>query len=549
MTLPARPAHTTASELPKTATSSLEPTPSRRGLFKALGLGASVVALKGVEGVSAIAYAETDHVPANPLPLSTPLPDGLNPAHFTMHSRSPLTLESKRHLVGTSVITSHEHLFVRNNLPMPDEVVLEDRDAWQVEFQGVQQRKTLSLRALKGLGLETVAMVLQCSGNGRAFYTHGPSGSKWVTGAAGCVVWSGVPVRDVVKALGGVDVEARYMTSTGGDPLPEGLEPLSVIVERSVPLKKGLEDALLAWEMNGNPIPLTHGGPVRMIVPGYFGCNQIKYVKRVAFTKEQTKAKIQHTGYRYRQIGVKGTPDQPSMWSMPLKSWLVNEAALPEGRQVLRGVAFGGERAVKRVEVSVDGGKRWREAKLIGPDLGRFAWRLFTLTVELPRGEHVLVSRVHDDKGVVQVERRGENERGYGHTGWADHALIVQVDNQVAEALYQAQADERRPLQTVSGASRATQEVKPSAPRTLSAEAQQGREVFLKKSAPPCGVCHTLEDAETKGVVGPNLNSLKPSEAQVLSAIKQGIGAMPPQTSLSDQQLKALAKYVFEATR
>ena len=73
--------------------------------------------------------------------------------------------------------------------------------------------------------------------------------------------------------------------------------------------------------------------------------------------------------------------------------------------------------------------------------------------------------------------------------------------------------------------------------------------MFLKQSAPPCGVCHTLEDAETKGAVGPNLNTLKPSEAQVLSAIKQGIGAMPPQTNLSERQLKALAKYVFEATR
>lgn len=521
---------------------------SRRGLFKALGLGASVVALKGVQ-VGSVAYAETDHVPTNPLPPSTPLPDGLNPAHFIMHSRSPLTLESKRHLVGTSVITSHEHLFVRNNLPMPNEELLEDRDAWEIEFQGTFQNQTLSLKELKGLGLDTVAMVLQCSGNGRAFYTHSPSGSKWATGAAGCVVWSGVPVHAVVKALGGVLPDARYMTSTGGDPLPQGLDPLSVIVERSVPLQKGLQDALLAWEMNGAPIPLTHGGPVRLIVPGYFGCNQIKYVKRVAFTKEQTKAKIQHTGYRYRAIGVNGTPDQPSMWSMPVKSWLVNESALSEGKQILRGVAFGGERAIQRVEVSVDGGKRWREAQLIGPDLGRFAWRLFTLTVELPRGEHLLVSRAYDDRGEVQLEKRGENERGYGHTGWSDHALKVVVDDQVAQALYQSQAAERRPLTKVNVATKIETNRKHVATRSLSEEAQQGREVFLKDSMPQCGVCHTLEEAASKGIVGPNLDELKPSEAQVLNAIKQGIGAMPPQTTLSESQLKALAKYVFEATR
>jgi mono/diheme cytochrome c family protein len=86
-------------------------------------------------------------------------------------------------------------------------------------------------------------------------------------------------------------------------------------------------------------------------------------------------------------------------------------------------------------------------------------------------------------------------------------------------------------------------------PRTLSPQAQEGRELYLNKSVPQCGICHTLEDAGTKGVVGPNLNALKPEEAQVLSALKQGIGAMPPQTTLSEEQLKALARYVFEATR
>jgi len=522
---------------------------SRRGLFKALGLGASVVALKGVEGVSSVARAESYHTPQNPLPSSTPLPDGLNPAHFTMHSRSPLTLESKRHLIGTSVITDHERLFVRNNLPMPSAEVLEDRDAWRLEITGVKRPKTLTLRELKSLGLETVAMVLQCSGNGRAFYTHGPSGSKWATGAAGCVLWSGVPVRAVVEALGGVESGARYATSTGGDPLPEGLEPLSVIVERSIPLQKSLDDALIAWEMNGAPIPLTHGGPLRMIVPGYFGCNQIKYVKRLAFTHDQTKAKIQHTGYRYRPIGVKGSPEQPSMWAMPVKSWLINEEALSEGAQLLRGVAFGGERPVSKVEVSVDGGASWREAQLVGPDMGRFAWRLFTLKVSLPKGEHELVSRAYDDQGRAQPETRGENERGYGGNAWRDHGLKVTVDDKAAEALYQSRALERKPLREamVVGASEAPQEAPKQ--RTLSPQAQEGRELYLNKSVPQCGICHTLEDAGTKGVVGPNLNTLKPEEAQVLSAIKQGIGAMPPQTTMSEEQLKALARYVFEATR
>lgn len=135
------------------------------------------------------------------------------------------------------------------------------------------------------MGLETVAMVLQCSGNGRGFFPSKPSGTPWNVGAAGCVVWSGVPVRAVVEALGGMAEGMRYMTGTGGEKLPEGLDPKTIIVERSVPAK-AMADALLAWKMNGAPISLAHGGPLRLIVPGYTGVNNIKYIKRLAFTAE-----------------------------------------------------------------------------------------------------------------------------------------------------------------------------------------------------------------------------------------------------------------------
>ena len=125
-----------------------------------------------------------------------PLPgyaDWKIPGDIIVHSNN--TLETKRSAYGTSVITPNDQLFVRNNLPPPDAEILKDRDAWVVEIDGVAKPAKLTLAELKTMGLETTAMVLQCSGNGRGFFPHKPSGTPWKVGAAGCVVWSGVPVR------------------------------------------------------------------------------------------------------------------------------------------------------------------------------------------------------------------------------------------------------------------------------------------------------------------------------------------------------------------
>jgi DMSO/TMAO reductase YedYZ molybdopterin-dependent catalytic subunit len=97
--------------------------------------------------------------------------------------------------------------------------------------------------------------------------------------------------------------------------LPEGLDPLSLLVERSVP-REAMEDTMLTWEMNNEPLSLAHGGPLRLIVPGYTGVNNVKYIKRLAFTAEQSPAKIQKTGYRLPPMDAKVSPDQPSVWAM-----------------------------------------------------------------------------------------------------------------------------------------------------------------------------------------------------------------------------------------
>jgi len=195
-----------------------------------------------------------------------------------------LTLETKRGELGTSIVTPANTLFVRNNLTPPSQDVLANRDGWQVSVEGVASPRTLTVGDLKGLGIATVATVLQCSGNGRGLFDHEASGTPWKTGAAGCVLWSGVPVRAVAQELGGAVQSTRFITGTGGEEIPEGIEPKTVIVEHSVPID-AIGDAILAWEMNGNPVPLAHGGPLRLIVPGYYGVNNVKYIKRLAFTE------------------------------------------------------------------------------------------------------------------------------------------------------------------------------------------------------------------------------------------------------------------------
>lgn len=337
------------------------------------------------------------------------------------------TLETRRDAIGNGVVTPSDHLYVRNNLPAPGDEIVADRDAWEVRIEGVNNPATLTLAELKKMGIESVTAVLQCSGNGRKFFTHGPGGTQWGTGAAGCVVWTGVPLRDVVAKLGGVKDGMKYITGTGGEALPAGIDPKTIMVERSIPTR-ALDQAILAWELNDEALPLAHGGPLRLVVPGYYGVNNVKYVKQVAFTETQTEAKIQASGYRIRDVGVKGAPDQPSMWEMPVKSWVTTPLeTTASGRNMIHGVAFGGNNLLDKVEVSIDGGSTWLEARLLGPDMGRFAWRPFVLAVDLTPGEYRIVSRATDAEGNTQPQNRTDNERGYGNASWSDHGVSLVI--------------------------------------------------------------------------------------------------------------------------
>ncbi|WP_241505932.1 molybdopterin-dependent oxidoreductase [Parahaliea mediterranea] len=486
-------------------------------------------------------------------PLSAPiyatprhreLPAGKRAGDFIIHNDLPWALETRRSSFGVAPITPQSAFFVRNNLPMPPESIIDKPDQWRFEIVGTNRAGRLTLGELKQLPIQVVATVLQCSGNGRAFFAHQPSGSPWGIGAAGCALWTGVRVADVVEALGGAAPEARFLTATGAEPLPSGVDPNQLVVERSIPLEKGLRDCLLAWEMNGSPLPLVHGGPLRLIVPGYYGVNNVKWVKRLSLTERESSSHIQASGYRFRNIGEAGGPQHPSMWRMPVKSWINGPGAdgdpIASGDVVLHGVAFSGERGISSVDVSGDDGDHWQQAELLGPDLGPNAWRSFAFKVHLNPGEYRFVSRATDKEGDVQPRMANLNQRGYGHNAWHDAALTLQVVKN------RPVIDDKIPLAPAErDASRQT-----GGSVELSSLARKGRNLFLERTRPSCGLCHRLDEAGTQGAIGPNLDTLRPSSEQVLAALSQGVGAMPSFASqLTETEMSALAAYITEATR
>lgn len=400
-----------------------------RGRFLAAGAGAGGLLIGGGLGYAGAQAFEDDDEPAGGSNGGAALPDGKDEADFVVHSTEPFNIETRREVLGASTLTAASVLFIRQNLPLPDESVLDDRDGWSVSVEGVAEPRELTVAELKRIGVTEVATVVQCSGNGRGYFEHDPSGSPWEVGAAGNVVWTGVPVAALAEALGGPVAGARFMTGTGGEELPADVPEREAVVERSVPIEKALDDCILAWAMNGEPVPLAHGGPLRMIVPGYFAINSVKFLKRLTFAEQESDADIMVSSYRIRPIGEDSDPSQPTCWEHNVKSFVTspgNETEVPAGQVRIVGVAYSG-RGVDGVEVSTDDGQSWQRAELYGADLGPYAWRRFTSVFDAEPGTYTIASRATDGAGVTQPEARLENEAGYLHNGWRDPAVTVTV--------------------------------------------------------------------------------------------------------------------------
>jgi mono/diheme cytochrome c family protein len=203
-------------------------------------------------------------------------------------------------------------------------------------------------------------------------------------------------------------------------------------------------------------------------------------------------------------------------------------------------VAFSGERGIDHVDVSLDGGASWQRASLYGPDLGPNAWRTFSLEVDLAEGDYLLVSKATDTAGESQPELFPANHRGYGHNGWRDHGLAVKVSSQ-------AMSEQRNVISNTNTgiAAAAAAGVSGTQIDRTGNKAGLGKRLFVETASPPCGVCHSLEAAGAKGVIGPNLDALKPDARRIRTAIAQGVGAMPAYAEqLTDQEVTALVDFI-----
>jgi sulfite oxidase len=334
-----------------------------------------------------------------------------------VHEQEPFNAETDRGSLISSV-TATDAFYVRGHGTVPEL----DPNAWRLHVDGLVERQlNLSLETLREAFVErTLTATLQCAGNRRAgliAVRDIPGEAPWGPGATGTATWTGVALADVL-ALAGPLGDAAHVGFEGADTSPEA-KPAQLF-GGSVPLDKARRpEVLLAWAMNGRPLPPVHGAPVRVVVPGYIGARSVKWLTRIELRSEPWPGYFQDVVYRL--LPPEQTPG-PGI-GMPLGLVALNSDVLAphDGAEVragpveVRGYAFaGGDRHVARVDVSTDDGHSWRQAELLD-DLGRWAWRHWSITLDLPPGEHEILVRAWDSSAATQPEDEAAlwNPKGY----------------------------------------------------------------------------------------------------------------------------------------
>jgi DMSO/TMAO reductase YedYZ molybdopterin-dependent catalytic subunit len=347
----------------------------------------------------------------------------------------PLVAETPEHMLDDET-TPAGKFFIRNNGQIPEQAP--EPDSWKITVDGeVNQKLELTLGEIKKrFQPKTYRMVLECGGNGRSFFSPPGRGNQWTNGGAGCAEWSGVPLADVLKAAG-LKPSAKYTGHYGADPHLSG-DASKESISRGVPIDKAMEEhGLIVWSMNGAPLPHIHGGPVRLVIPGWPGSVSSKWLTRIwVRDREHDGQGMGGTSYR-----VAITPMVPGgkaddknfriLESMPVRSIITNPAngtRLPAGTReiALRGAAWAGDLTVQRVDLSVDYGATWSQAAL-QPTKNRYDWHRWTANIKLPSdGYYEVWARASDSQGRMQPHVAGNwNPQGYGGNPMHRVAILV----------------------------------------------------------------------------------------------------------------------------
>ena len=336
----------------------------------------------------------------------------------------PLVAETQAELMDDDV-TPTDKLFVRNNGQVPE--LTSDPKAWKIKVDGeVNTPLEITLGDLMSrFPNVTYQLMLECGGNGRSFFTPEARGNQWTNGGAGCPQWTGVRLADVLKAAG-LKSSAIYTGHYGTDPTLAG-ETNKPTISRGMPIAKAMEEhTLIAFKINGKDLPLIHGAPVRLVVPGWAGSLSTKWLSRI-WVRDKEHDGPGMGGFSYRTPrkpivpGSKGDDkDMAILESMPVRSVITFPAdgtrlAAGTRKLDLRGHAWAGDWDIKTVDISTDYGVTWKSAK-VSPPANKFAWQRFAAAIDLPSaGYYEVWAKATDSKGMTQPFTAANwNPQGYG---------------------------------------------------------------------------------------------------------------------------------------
>lgn len=347
----------------------------------------------------------------------------------------PWNIEAQAHLLRDKV-TPNKFMFIRNNGLVPETIELEN---WSlvVDGESVKEPKTYSLQNLKeNFETHTYQLTMECGGNGRSEFNPPAKGNQWTVGAVHCANWTGIRLKDVLLDAGLKD-DAVYIGYHAAD-IHLSRDPDKEPISRGVPMAKAMQDEiLLAYEMNGEPIPLVHGYPLRLVVGGWPASTSGKWLQRISVrNKVHDGAKMGGMSYRVPCKPVApgdkvSDEDMCIIESMPVKSIISHPktgAVLLENKLEIEGHAWAGDVEVQKMEISIDFGSTWKNISISKP-VNKLAWQHFKSVIVFPKnGYYEIWAKATDANGITQpMVLPGWNPKGYLNN--ACHRIAVKVES------------------------------------------------------------------------------------------------------------------------